>query len=75
MVSVCVPTVDEELEEKVRIGEPVLVETVTYDGVVPLSSSVTEVKPQIEDALDEPYNLFEESFKKGYVTVFEPPII
>jgi hypothetical protein len=29
MVSVCVPTVDESLEEKVRIGEPVLVETVT----------------------------------------------
>jgi hypothetical protein len=29
MVSVCVPTVDESLEEKVRIGEPVMVETVT----------------------------------------------
>jgi hypothetical protein len=29
MESVCVPTVDESLEEKVRIGEPVLVETVT----------------------------------------------
>jgi hypothetical protein len=28
-VSVCVPTVDESLEEKVRIGVPVLVETVT----------------------------------------------
>jgi hypothetical protein len=29
IVSVRVPTVDESLEEKVRIGEPVLVETVT----------------------------------------------
>jgi hypothetical protein len=29
MVSVCVPTVDESFEEKVRIGAPVLVETVT----------------------------------------------
>ena len=29
IMSVCVPTVDESLEEKVRIGEPVLVETVT----------------------------------------------
>jgi hypothetical protein len=29
MVSVCVPTVDESLEEKVRIGIPELVETVT----------------------------------------------
>ena len=29
MVSVCVPTTDESLEEKVRIGEPELVETVT----------------------------------------------
>jgi hypothetical protein len=29
IVSVCVPTVDESLEEKVRIGEPVLLETVT----------------------------------------------
>jgi hypothetical protein len=28
MVSVCVPTVDESLEEKVRIGVPVLVKTV-----------------------------------------------
>ncbi len=29
MVSVCVPTVEESLEEKVRIGEPELVDTVT----------------------------------------------
>jgi hypothetical protein len=29
IVSVCAPTVDDELEENVRIGEPVLVETVT----------------------------------------------
>ena len=29
MVSVCVPKVDESLEEKVRIAMPVLVETVT----------------------------------------------
>jgi hypothetical protein len=29
MMSVCVPTVDESLELKVRIGEPELVETVT----------------------------------------------
>jgi hypothetical protein len=29
MVRVCVPTVDESLEEKVRIGVPELVETVT----------------------------------------------
>jgi hypothetical protein len=29
MVSMCVPTVDESLEEKVRIGLPELVETVT----------------------------------------------
>jgi hypothetical protein len=29
MVSECVPTVDEELVEKVRIGVPELVETVT----------------------------------------------
>jgi hypothetical protein len=28
-VSVCVPTTDESLEEKVRIAMPVLVETVT----------------------------------------------
>jgi hypothetical protein len=29
MVSVWVPTIDEELEEKVSIGMPALVETVT----------------------------------------------
>jgi hypothetical protein len=29
MVSVCFPTVEESLEEKVRIGVPELVETVT----------------------------------------------
>jgi hypothetical protein len=29
MVSVCVPTVEEELEEKVNIGEPEVVDTVT----------------------------------------------
>jgi hypothetical protein len=29
IVSVCLPTVDGSLEEKVRIGEPELVETVT----------------------------------------------
>ena len=73
MLRVCVPTTNEELEEKVRIGEPVLVETVTYAGVVPLSCNVTVVKPQIEDVLDEPFNLLKESFKKGYVKVFDPP--
>ncbi len=73
MVSVCVPQVDESLEEKVRIGVPVLVETVTQAGVAPPSKSVTEVQPQIEDVLDELYNLLAESFKKGYVTVFELP--
>ena len=55
MVSVWVPTIDEELEEKVSIGMPALVETVTQDGVVPLSKSVTEVKPQIEEVVDVPY--------------------
>ena len=69
-VSVCVPTVEESLEEKVRIGEPELVETVTQAGVVPLSKSVTVVKPQIEDVADEPYYLLKESSKKGNVTVF-----
>ncbi len=29
MLRVCIPTVYEELDEKVRIGEPELVETVT----------------------------------------------
>jgi hypothetical protein len=29
------------------------------------------VWPQIEDVEDEPYKLFEESLKKGYVTVLE----
>jgi hypothetical protein len=29
IVSVCVPSVDGSLEEKVRMGDPVLVETVT----------------------------------------------
>jgi hypothetical protein len=29
MVSVCVPTLDDSLVEKVRIGKPELVETVT----------------------------------------------
>ncbi len=29
MVSVCVPTVEDELEEKVSIGEPEIVETET----------------------------------------------
>ena len=32
------------------------------------------VEPQIEDVVDEPYFLFVESFKKGYVTVYELPI-
>ena len=73
MMSVCVPTVEESLEEKVRIGEPELVDTVTQAGVAPFSCSVTVVKPQIEDVVDEPYNLLTESFKKGYVTVFELP--
>ncbi len=73
MVSVCVPTVDESLEEKVRIGIPELVETVTQDGVKPFSFTVTVVQPQIEDVVDEPYYLFTESFKKGYVTVFILP--
>ncbi len=73
MMSVCVPKVDESLEEKVRIGEPEVVETVTQVGVAPPSKNETEVQPQIEDVLDEPYNLFTESFKKGYVTVFELP--
>ena len=73
MVSVCVPKVDESLEEKVRIGVPEIVETVTQAGVAPLSWSVTVVQPQIEDVVDELYNLFTESFKKGYVTVFELP--
>jgi hypothetical protein len=39
----CVPTVEESLDENVRTGEPELVETVTKDGVAPLSCSVTEV--------------------------------
>ncbi len=73
MVSVCIPTVDESLEKKVRIGVPEVVETVTQAGVAPLSCRVTEVQPQIEDKLDELYNLFTESFKKGYVMVFELP--
>ncbi len=73
IVSECIPTVDEELEKKVRIGEPELFETVTQAGVNPLSNSVTVVKPQIEDVVDELYYLFTESFKKGYVTVFELP--
>ncbi len=58
MVSVCVPTIVEEFEEKVRIGVPELVETVTYAGVAPLSSKVTEVKPHIEDVEDVPFYLF-----------------
>jgi hypothetical protein len=58
MVRVCVPTVDVEIEEKVRIGTPEVVLTVTKVGVVPLSFSVTIVYPQIEDVVDEPYNLF-----------------
>ncbi len=73
MVRVCVPTVDESLEEKVRIGVPELVETVTQAGFVLLSKSVTDVQPQIEDMVDELINLLTESFKKGYVTVFELP--
>jgi hypothetical protein len=32
------------------------------------------VEPQIEDVVDEPDDLFMESFKKGYVTVFEVEI-
>jgi hypothetical protein len=58
MVSVCVPIILTELEEKVRIGVPELVETVTYAGVAPLSSKVTVVKPHIEDVEDVPYYLF-----------------
>ncbi len=55
MFNVCVPTTVESLEEKVRIGEPELVETETQAGVAPLSFNVTVVKPQIEDVLDDPY--------------------
>lgn len=73
IVSVCVPTLDVELVENVRIGEPVLVETVTKAGVAPLSSSVTVVEPQIEAVVDVPNYLFNESSKKGYSTVFELP--
>ncbi len=73
MVSECVPAVDEELVEKVSIGVPELVETVTQDGVTPLSCSDTVVNPQIEDVEDQPYNLLTESFKKGYDTVLELP--
>jgi hypothetical protein len=47
--------------------------TVTYDGVAPLSCSVTVVWPQIEEVADEPYYLFKESSKNGYVRVFELP--
>ena len=43
MVSVCVPTVDGSLEEKVRICTLELVDTVTYAGLAPVSCSVTEV--------------------------------
>ncbi len=74
MMSVCVPTVEESLEEKVRTGEPELVEIVTWAGLAPFSCSVTEVKPQIEDVVNGPYYLLTESFKKGYVMVFELPI-
>ncbi len=70
MVRVCVPTVDVEIEEKVRIGTPEVVLTVTQVGVVPLSFSVTIVYPQIEDVVDEPYNLFQESSKKGQLTIY-----
>ena len=73
IVSTCVPTSDEELVKKVRIWEPKLVKTVTQVGVVLLSFIEKEVKPQIEYVLDEPYYLFTESFKKGYVIVFELP--
>lgn len=52
MLRVCIPTVYEELDEKVRIGEPELDETATQAGVAPLSNSVTVVKPQIEDVVD-----------------------
>ena len=64
IVSVCVPTLDVELVENVRIGEPVL---------APLSNSVTVVEPQIEAVVDVPNYLFNESSKKGYSTVFELP--
>ncbi len=74
MVSVCVPTEEESLEEKVRIGEPELVETVTQAGVAPFSCTITVVKPQIEDVEEVPNYLLTESFKKGYVMVFELPI-
>ncbi len=73
MVSVCVPTVDESLEKKVRMGKPELVETVTQAGVAPFSCTVTVVQPQIEDVVDGPNYLFTESFKKGHVTVLELP--
>ena len=46
---------------------------VTYAGVAELSYTVTEVAPQIEVAVDEPYYLFIESFKKGYDTDLELP--
>ena len=58
MLSVCVPIVDESLEEKVKIGGPVLVETETQAGVTPVSKSVTEVQPQIEEVVDVPYCAF-----------------
>ncbi len=73
MTSVCIPTVDESLEAKVRIWEPELVETVTQAGVAAFSNRLTVVQPQIEEMLDEPYYLFTESFKKGHVTVLELP--
>ncbi len=75
MVSVCVPTTEDELEEKVSKLEPELVETVTQSGITSLSNNVTVVKPQIEDMVDVLYNLLSESFKKGYVTVIEFPSI
>jgi hypothetical protein len=30
--------------------------------------------PQIEDVVEEPYYLFDESFKKGYFRVFKLPM-
>jgi hypothetical protein len=33
----------------------------------------TVVEPHIEVVVDEPYYLFEESFKKGYATFFTLP--
>jgi hypothetical protein len=38
--------------------------------VTPLSDTVTVVVPQIEEVEIDPYRLFAESLKNGYVTVY-----